>query len=369
MPIQNLDQLIGAIYNGQSAHTDWCKTLNYPANFADTSQGFGMNGNNSVIGSTTNLAHQSISDTTSTTATTAAASGSISGQVFTDTTHNTGRFTIGMYLSGAGIDPSTQITSLGTGTGANNGGTYNINISQTVNNVTITGTGYSNGIPHGGNVSPAVKNLTYASLVALNPASANSGPFTLYDMLACYTISSVTTTTTQSFTGQTAWPRYANGVGVRAFLVQTIAAGTGSPTFKLNYTNTASVSGQVTPAIPSLPLAANSTPFASITNSSTNNARLGAFFPLAPGDTGMLSVQSITISATMTSGCMALVICKPLLTLQTFIPGVMGEKDLVNQWPSMPIIYDGACLNWISGVLVGAPGTVTYYGSIETAWL
>lgn len=65
--------------------------------------------------------------------------GSISGNVFTDTTHLSGTFEIGQTLVGIGIAPGTIITGLITGTGANNGGTYQVNISQTVASTTITG--------------------------------------------------------------------------------------------------------------------------------------------------------------------------------------------------------------------------------------
>lgn len=71
---------------------------------------------------------------------TAVGTGSISGTTFTDTTHISGIFAVGQYLSGPGIIPGTQIIALGTGTGNNNGGTYTVNISQTMGPVTITGT-------------------------------------------------------------------------------------------------------------------------------------------------------------------------------------------------------------------------------------
>lgn len=59
--------------------------------------------------------------------------GSISGTTFTDTTHGTGNYAVGHYLYGTGIAPGTYITALGTGTGANNGGTYTVNNVPTTN--------------------------------------------------------------------------------------------------------------------------------------------------------------------------------------------------------------------------------------------
>lgn len=65
--------------------------------------------------------------------------GAISGTVFTDTTHDFGTFGVGDILTGTGVSAGTQIVSLGTGTGQNNGGTYNVSISQTVGSTTISG--------------------------------------------------------------------------------------------------------------------------------------------------------------------------------------------------------------------------------------
>lgn len=69
--------------------------------------------------------------------------GSISGTIFTDTTHGSGTFAVGQYLTGPGILPGTKITSLMTGTGSNNGGTYQVNLAQTVTDVIIQGTTYA----------------------------------------------------------------------------------------------------------------------------------------------------------------------------------------------------------------------------------
>jgi hypothetical protein len=58
--------------------------------------------------------------------------GEITGTTFTDTTHQSGVFAIGQTLTGTGVTPGTKIIGYGTGDGTNNGGTYELNISQTV---------------------------------------------------------------------------------------------------------------------------------------------------------------------------------------------------------------------------------------------
>ena len=65
--------------------------------------------------------------------------GTISGTTFTDVTHLSGIFSVGQYLTGIGIAPGTQIVALITGTGANNGGTYQVSIAQSVLSTTMMG--------------------------------------------------------------------------------------------------------------------------------------------------------------------------------------------------------------------------------------
>jgi hypothetical protein len=65
--------------------------------------------------------------------------GTISGTTFTDVLHLSGTFVVGQYLTGIGVTPGTKIVALITGTGANNGGTYQVNISQSVLSTVIMG--------------------------------------------------------------------------------------------------------------------------------------------------------------------------------------------------------------------------------------
>ena len=144
--------------------------------------------------------------------------------------------------------------------------------------------------------------------------------------------------------------------------------GVGTPTVQLSYTNTASVAGQLTPAAPSLPVINASSPAGAIAYSGTGVGKYGPFIPLAPGDQGILSVQSVNFSATMTSGAMILVLCKPLMTLPITTVGVAAERDLVNQLPSMPRIYDGANLQWLMYAGAATPVNSAFYGNMDFAW-
>ena len=367
-----MDQLIAALTGGNSHRADWNKlalpaTAQAVGQWYDLSTGSGNPIQNAIIGSGTNLTWQAISQTTSTTAATAALGGSISGTTFTDTTHGSGRFTVGSILSGAGVTAGTYITALGTGTGQNNGGTYTVNISQTVTAQTITGTQYANGIGTGGDVSPSVKNILNVSAFSAAPTTAPA-VMMLIDQLAVIPITTTTLTTAQTILGTQTLPRYAGGNGVRAYLVPSVVMGVGTPTVRLDYTNTASTAGRLTPATPSLPIINASSPVGAIPYSGTGAGKFGPFIPLAAGDQGITSVQTIQFSATMTSGVMNLVLCKPLLTLPITTVGVASERDLVNQLPSMPRIFDGANLQWLMYAGAATPTNSAFYGHIDSAW-
>lgn len=373
MSIQSKDDLDAALAAGQTWIESASKnvlgtTVEAAGTWYDLSKGAGMLAWDAVIGSGTNLTFQPVSDTTVTTAETAALGGSIASTTFTDTTHGTGRFTVGQALTGAGVAAGTYITALGTGTGANNGGTYTVNISQTVTAQTITGTATANFIKHGGNVSPAVKQLLNASVVS---ASATSAPsfFQLIDIIGFIPVSTVTLTSVQTVLGDQTYPRYADGKGVKAYITPVVVMGAGTPTLRLNYTNPASVAGRLTPPNPSLPVANATAPVGQILHSGTGVGKYGPGLPLQAGDNGILSIQSIQQSATMTSGVYVIVLYKgvglpvPLTTL-----GVPGERDFFNQLPSMPIIPDGACLSWLQLAGAAHPINTPYNFTLQAVW-
>jgi hypothetical protein len=94
----------------------------------------------------------------------------------------------------------------------------------------------------------------------------------------------------------------------------------------------------------------------------------GPYMPLQAGDTGVRSIDSINLSATMTSGSLVVVMAKPLLTLPLTAVAVASERDLVNQLPSMPQIFDGANLQWLYYAGSATPINSAYYGSLDVAW-
>ena len=89
---------------------------------------------------------------------------------------------------------------------------------------------------------------------------------------------------------------------------------------------------------------------------------------MASGDTGIRSVQTVTISAASGSGTAALCLVRPLAQITISVSGLMTEKDLLNQIPSLPRIPDGACLTWILGAGAAVAANTTFNGGVEVVW-
>lgn len=263
--------------------------------------------------------------------------------------------TAGLWYSlfrGGGNPPADTI--LGTGT--------NLAFQQ-LTDVTANATG----IRHGGDVGGGTgyKHLLNA---AAQTASATTAPcvLMLVDLLGFYPVTTVTTTGAQTLNNTVTLPRYTDGAGVQAFVTPSTVMGAATPNISIGYTNSASVAGKATPT--TLPIGNTAAAVTSIVYSGTGAGKYGPFMPLAAGDAGIKSVQSINLSASYVSGVLNLVLCKPLLTLPITTLGVTAERDLVNQFASMPKVYDGACLAWLMLAGAATPVASPLSGHLEFGW-
>lgn len=166
-------------------------------------------------------------------------------------------------------------------------------------------------------------------------------------------------------------PRYANGVGCEAMFVCQTQPTAGGPTLSASsYTNTAGTAGRAFPGTVTMNATADAYATRIIHSSNAAN-RYGPFLPKQGGDTGIRSIQSFTWSggtAYTGSGVIALCICRPLLDIAIPVTGMWSERDLVNQLPSMPRVYDGANLQWM---LMSTGATTTnspFTFSLDFAW-
>jgi hypothetical protein len=161
-------------------------------------------------------------------------------------------------------------------------------------------------------------------------------------------------------------PRYSDGAGVQAFLTPSTVMGAATPNLSIGYTNSAGTASRATPT--TLPIGNSAAAVTQIVYSGTGAGKYGPFMPLQAGDAGIRSVQTATISVSYVSGVLNLVLCKPLLTLPITTLGVTAERDLVNQFMSMPKVYDGACLAWLMLAGANTPVASPISGHLEFGW-
>ena len=269
-------------------------------------------------------------------------------------TFGTTAHTAGMWylLSQTGGNPAAS-SILGTGT----------NLAfQALTDATATAAG----IQHGGDVG-GYKQIINASAFS---ASATTMPaiFMLVDLLGFYPITTVTTTGAQTLNNTVTLPRYTDGAGVQAIVVPSTVMGAATPTITLGYTNSVGTASRATPSTPALPLGNTAAAVSSVVYSGTGSGKYGPFMPQANGDAGIRSVQSISLSASYVSGVLNLLLVKPLLTMPMTTIGVAAERDLLNQVPSLPKVYDGACLAWMMYAGAATPTNSPFYGHLDFAW-
>lgn len=164
-------------------------------------------------------------------------------------------------------------------------------------------------------------------------------------------------------------PRYTNGAGLQAFMWANNATplGAGTPNLSLAaYVDSAQNTGNVTPTV--LPIGKTAAANGLVLYSGTGAGKYGPFMPLAAGDAGISRIDNIQLSATYTSGEFSVGLCRPLLTLPMTTLGVAAERDLVNQMPSMPRIYDGAALYWLIYHGAATPTNSAFYGHLDFGW-
>lgn len=216
-------------------------------------------------------------------------------------------------------------------------------------------------IYHGGNVSPSKKHLVNVSALG-SAATAVPSQLMLVDLQGYYPGISMNSNVAQNMVGSPTL-RYTHGV--RASLVTTVAAGATAHNLSMSYTNSDSVAGR------SLPVTVSCTASSivgHITHAGVAANNYGPYLPLAAGDKGIQSVQSVTLSAASGAGTAALILYKPITTIPLAITSLASERDLVNQLPSLPEIKDGACLTWLYFTGAATAASSNFVGHCEFVW-
>lgn len=170
-------------------------------------------------------------------------------------------------------------------------------------------------------------NILYLGRASLSAGSP--GHYMLYDRLVQTSGLSGTSTSTQTV-NSVALTRNVTGVGCRLFVEQYVATGSTQVNITVNYTNQSGTAGRST-TVPFI-----TTPY------------IGSMLniPLISGDTGIRSVQDVTLSASTTvAGNFGITIVKPLCDFPISSANASLYFDAIAV--GLPQISTDACLSWM----------------------
>lgn len=197
------------------------------------------------------------------------------------------------------------------------------------------------GFFHGSAVTPATK---YLRKVTVSATVATALPMTLHllDYLMYYPLVDEGTTDEQLMDNTVTLPRYTDGEGVQVMAVS-VAGRTGGQSFYITYTNQDGVAGRISKTVRENTSAALGVV---VTSATATNANSCLFIPLQDGDTGVRSIESVTMLGTDV-GLFSLVLVKPLASTAILEITAPSNSDYLTQSSRLPEIKDDAFLNFV----------------------
>ena len=214
------------------------------------------------------------------------------------------------------------------------------------------------GIQQGQSQSPQSKYLK--RITAMGPIAPTN--LLLVDYLLYYPFIDGDSTDEQFLDNTVTLPRYADGAGVKAFVV---AQGSyvGGAQFFISYTNQDGVAGRMSELCKSNTTTISGT----LISSGVAAGQFGWHIPLKNGDTGIRSVESFTFLSA-NGGIFALVLAKDIGAVSIREANVPAEKDfLIETGLSMPVVQDGAYLNFLA-LANASIAAQPFYGSLQFVW-
>jgi hypothetical protein len=387
MPFSSMDDLINEITtNNKFWRQDWNKNMlpTTPAVAGEWSflaRGAGTPPADALFNTGTNLTFQPVSDLT-------ANAGSIyhGGDVYPDTKHilNASAFSaaattmpaVAMLVDLVGfirVTTTTTITSQAITNTLSAFSTFTADAGTDV--LTSTGPrGFANLFPFtriqvssAGTLPAGLSAATDYFVIKLSDTTIRLA--TSYANAVAGTAINITDAGSGAHTLNTLLPRYTSGAGLNAIMWANNATplGAGTPNLSLaSYVNSFQATGRVTPSV--LPIGKTAAANGLILYSGTGAGKYGPYMPLQGGDAGISRIDNVQLSSTYTSGEFSVGLCKTLLTLPMTTLGVAAERDLVNQIPSIPRVYDGAALYWLIYHGAATPVNSSFYGHLDFGW-
>lgn len=228
------------------------------------------------------------------------------------------------------------------------------------------------GIYTGGNVAPAtkhIKNLMLMSAASGTTSTTNGRQeVALCDYLMYYPfVDTDAVGEEQTLDNTVTLPRY--GAGQVVAVAQSASSTVGQFTF--NYTNQDGVAGRVSQNNYTFIVAGGG----QVVGASGSGASYNPFLYLQAGDTGVRSIESVTMSAAG-GGLMALVIVKPLLKsviteecrTNAAAFGSCTELASIIHQAGAPRVVDGAVLGLLAAGYAGSLASSILAGALEVAW-
>lgn len=222
------------------------------------------------------------------------------------------------------------------------------------------------GLDHGGNVN-ALGYKKYIRKLHAQCATATAAPLTmlLLDYIGFYGFIDESVAGEEQLLDNSVSPtRHTTAKNVQMMPV-VVAAQAGGQTFRMRYTNQDGVADRISQTVTMTTQVVNGTILCSLP---AGNGYAGPFIPLQRGDTGVQSVQGVTINGVGDVGLFSLVLVKPLATVDLRGIDAPTEVDFfMEQGGCLPEIADDAYLNFVAlpvGTLANAP----IIGIIETTW-
>jgi len=217
------------------------------------------------------------------------------------------------------------------------------------------------GIYHGPDVSPSEK---YLRQITTQASAATALPMNtlLCDYLLFYPFIDEGTVGEQFMVNVNTLPRYTDGKGVMITAIMT-NPGSGGQQFYVTYTNSDGVSGRISKTVT---MNSGSTPGILIGSSPTFQGASNPFIGLQDGDSGVRSIESVTMLGSDT-GLFSLLLVKPLIQTCFRETTVPYEKDFLLPTSGLVKIYDDAFLGMLC-LPNGALNSTVLRGDLKVIW-
>lgn len=384
---QSQDNIINALSNGQAFRYDWNKSMNpttaaIAGEFHMTARGNGNPGPDAIFNAGTNLLFQGVTDTT-TSASSIPHGGDVQPTYYKSlaglsavTNAATTAPCVAVLMDVIGFYRVTSVTTATAQATTNTLG-YGDTFTADASTDTLTWTSTTNK-PSNILTGTRVRLTTTTTLPAplalatdyyvIKVTDGTCKLATSYANAIAGTAINITDAGTGTHTMSRLLPRYTNGAGVQAIIFNSnaTALGAATPNMSLGYTNSVQTASRATPGV--LPVGKTAASNSLIIYTGTGAGKYNYQMPLQSGDAGIAEINTIQNSVSYVSGEYTVALVKELARVPITTAGVMAERDLVNQLPSLPRIYDGAALYIAIGSSTTTPAAANFSGYITTVW-